>query len=375
MCPHHARPRFVSVCAGVCGVALLGASATYAQYTAAALHPAGYVDSQGKGIGTPYQVGNAEDALTGLTHALLWTGTPGSVVDLNPPGFTASYAEAVWGLTQIGRARDGATGNWHAFIWGGSAGSGLDLNPVGYYSSEAYAADGVYQYGFGAAIGIDYNRALRWEGSHDKAINMHPLTGEYTSSWIYGAGGGFQAGAADGPGLSVRAMLWANTPESALSLHPPGYTVSLARDTDGVQQVGEAVVPGGLTHALLWSGTASSAVDLNPPGFSESYATSVAGGKQVGAGKGPFGIWSHALRWEGTPGSYLDLHTFLPPGFMGSAAWGIDEVGNIVGTAVDAGFHSHAVVWFVPEPGAGLLLSVGTLLVALRRGFVRTRGA
>jgi hypothetical protein len=63
-------------------------------------------------------------------------------------------------------------------------------------------------------------------------------------------------------------------------------------------------------------------------------------GRQVGYGEigatGP----THALLWNGTAESVVDLHGFLPPGFQTSKAQGIDTSGNIIGTA-----DGHAILW------------------------------
>jgi hypothetical protein len=69
----------------------------------------------------------------------------------------------------------------------------------------------------------------------------------------------------------------------------------------------------------------------------------------------------------------VDLHTFLPPGFTSSRAFGIDSDGNIVGWA-DGPTSSHAILWqpvAVPEPGTLTLLAIG--LAALRAVWRRQR--
>lgn len=76
----------------------------------------------------------------------------------------------------------------------------------------------------------------------------------------------------------------------------------------------------------------------------------ISGSQQVGYG------WnidvmrdSHALLWEGTAESVVDLHSFLPAGYVSSAAYDIDSAGNIVGYARTGTGANHAVLW-VPEP-------------------------
>src|SRR5215510_12484109 len=51
--------------------------------------------SQGKGISGGQQVGLGFEIDIGSGHALLWSGTAASAVDLNPVGFTSSYAYSI----------------------------------------------------------------------------------------------------------------------------------------------------------------------------------------------------------------------------------------------------------------------------------------
>jgi hypothetical protein len=67
--------------------------------------------------------GNGGPVTGGFDHALLWTGTAASVVDLNaflPPGFTSSQALDIDASGDIvGSASGPAAGpnNYHAFLW------------------------------------------------------------------------------------------------------------------------------------------------------------------------------------------------------------------------------------------------------------------
>ena len=72
-------------------------------------------------------------------HALLWSGTAESVVDLNPTGFTESRGMALAENRQVGQGRSPtATGNlFHALLWQGSANSYVGLNPTGFNASIA----------------------------------------------------------------------------------------------------------------------------------------------------------------------------------------------------------------------------------------------
>ncbi|HZP81752.1 MAG TPA: VCBS repeat-containing protein [Chthonomonadaceae bacterium] len=76
-------------------------------------------------------------------------------------------------------------------------------------------------------------------------------------------------------------------------------------------------------------------VSLHPAGFSLSNAQGVSGGQQVG-----FGKWSdghkHALVWNGSAASVIDLHPFLPADYTDSEAWSMNANGDIVGRALNS---------------------------------------
>jgi hypothetical protein len=102
-------------------------------------------------------------------------------------------------------------------------------------------------------------------------------------------------------------------------------------------------------HALLWTGGADSYVDLNPKGWVTSYATATANGLQVGYGY-TAGLYRRALVWSGTADSYVDLDTFLPRGYSEGKAYGVDAVGNIVGTAIGLDGYTRAILWTPNRP-------------------------
>ena len=113
----------------------------------------------------------------GVTHALLWNGTPESAVDLNPnwgPG-TTSKANGIFEDFQVGSAGNSALGSFsHATLWNGTAASAVDLNPIGFVGSEAIAIYGNYQVGNGnIAGGTGGTHALLWNGTAASAIDLN----------------------------------------------------------------------------------------------------------------------------------------------------------------------------------------------------------
>jgi hypothetical protein len=66
------------------------------------------------------------------------------------------------------------TRDHHALLWSGTADSVIDLNPSGYRRSAANGNDDRYQVGYGYNSGFN-TRALLWSGSADSAIDLHSI--------------------------------------------------------------------------------------------------------------------------------------------------------------------------------------------------------
>jgi hypothetical protein len=154
-----------------------------------------------------------------------------------------------------------------------------------------------------------------------------------------------------------------------VDLDPGNYAGTIAAAVSGTQQVGFGVISraGGRTddHALLWNGTAGSAVDLQPTslsGFIGSYALGTNGTQQVGYAYN-LGV-SHAIVWNGTADSAMDLDKLLPSGLGHSSAYTIDSSGNVFGTAYDANGQVHVIEWAAtPEPSARCVLASACLIL------------
>jgi hypothetical protein len=169
-------------------------------------------------------------------HALLWAGTPESLVDLNPAGFASSIAAAVADGEQAGSGNNGRA--THALLWSGTADSAIDLQPAGFASSAAQSVSDGQQAGFGAPQqkGLANPAALLWSGGAATAVNLTPSTA--SQSQAFGVFDGRQAGYAtviDITGTSTRhAFLWTSTAVSSVDLNPPaGWRCQLHLSSQG----------------------------------------------------------------------------------------------------------------------------------------------
>jgi hypothetical protein len=127
---------------------------------------------------------------------------------------------------------------------------------------------------------------------------------------------------------------------------------------------------------MMWTGTAASWVDLHPSAIlgvsSARYSVALAANatQQVGYGRSASATASldRAFVWSGTAASVVNLHSYLPGGYVESWAYGIDASGNVVGRARD-GAGDHAVMWkvLVPEPGTCAALAAGLLAIRRRK--------
>jgi uncharacterized membrane protein len=180
-------------------------------------------NSEARGISESNQVGYSWTS-TGIfvteAHAILWTGTVASAIDLNPPGFALSEAHATSGPDQVGSGSllPGFAAEYHALLWHGTAASYIDLNPPGFVLSSAYGVSGNTQVGSGLPIAGVHTYALAWNDSSASVVNLHPfvasLNPAFTDSFAVGVSinGTISGYAYDAAGHSA-AILWTPVPE------------------------------------------------------------------------------------------------------------------------------------------------------------------
>lgn len=108
------------------------------------LHPTDLMSSMILGVAGTQQAGSGVPTV-GNRQALLWNGSAASVVNLHPAGYSLSLLYATNGTQQAGQATDNAfPQRQHAMVWTGTADSAVDLNqflPAGYTDASARAID------------------------------------------------------------------------------------------------------------------------------------------------------------------------------------------------------------------------------------------
>lgn len=266
--------------------------------------------------------------LFGSPHAMKWSGTAASYVDLhNATGQTWSYCLGTYGGQQVGYGeRPVYTVTFqYAYVWNNGVATSLAPTIVGYPYSKAIGVRSGQQVGYMSSVPYPYGETFSYHaGSH--------------------------------------AVLWAGTAASAVDLNPAGFGASEALATNGTQQAGWAynALPAS-QHAALWTGTAASFVDLNPAAYNDSRITALTATQQVGDGwVGPMGAPGsvrHALVWSGTPESVIDLNQFLPAGYTHAVATGIDLNGNVVGFA----YNTPVTGLVVPPDAIAVVFAPGQL--------------
>jgi len=264
-------------------------------------------------------------------------GAFGVAIDVSPSGRAVGVSTSALGVNR-------------AFLWDGGAMSDLGTlgGPIG-RANRINARGEVVGFSSTAAGPI---HATRWyQGS---VTDLGTFGGMFSLAAGINAGGDI-VGAATYPDGLERAVLW--TPGSMVDLGalPPTYPHSRAiRVNDLGEVVGwAATAPGvgeqivGLTHAVLWDD--GLVVDLGTLGGATSRAYGINERAQVvGTARTGLGV-EHAFLWQG--GVMTDLNDLLRPdsGWTLTIAFGIDQLGRIVGVGLHDG-RRHA---FVLSPSRG----------------------
>ena len=257
------------------------------------LNPAGMSSSVAKGTDGIEQVGYSRSSIYYYyANCTIWKGGAASAIYLTPSGASGSWCVGTDGGREIG---------WdyrpfyiyatqHAILWSGSANSYVDLHAGGATYSRGRAIHGSEQVGEISSVastdpddGYMYGQAVLW---HDTAASMVFLNpAGYVSSGALTTNGSQEGGWAKLTNNSTaHAMMWSGTAASAVDLHPAGYFDSRVSAISATTQAGDgwaggaAHTTGSHRHALAWTGSAASVVDLHvfaPLGYTDSVATGI----------------------------------------------------------------------------------------------------
>jgi hypothetical protein len=287
-----------------------------------------------------------------ISHAYLWSGTPASALDLHPAAAFASSIESISATQQAGAVYIGDADHYRAALWTGTAASFVDLNPAGVDKSYAFATNGTQQAG-SATTGSVVHAAL-WTGTAESFVDLNPAGS--ISSAVSAMNDTHQGGYACFADLDhAHAGIWSGTAASFVDLHPAAAMRSYIMGMAGDQQVGSVTIDDSV-HAAVWTGTAASFVDFNPPGALASVLNATDGTRQVGHARLTAGAFNHAVIWMGAPGSYIDLHGFLPLYFSSSEARGVAMVNGslqVAGLAFNTNTgRNEAILWKQSPPPA-----------------------
>ena len=250
---------------------------------------AGYVFGASGPVQGGYVSGDA-----GLASGV-WFGTPQSFVTIS----TSRFVNDVCGNQQVGHMYVG--GKAHAICWqNADDATMIELHPAGADRSWALATDGVWQGGYVTGWYSGYASAVIWKGYPWSAVDMHPPNSR--SSKIEGMAVGAQVGYAQRTAaynFDWHAILWHDTPESWINMHPSAYNGD----------------------------------------DSELFATT--GDMHVGDAEADAGIW-----FGDDPESFHNLEQYLP-GATGSSAYDIEVYQGRIYIVGYASFNNppHAVVW------------------------------
>jgi hypothetical protein len=336
----------------------------------------GWTDASGThlvGVSQNDSGGNA------LTESLIFDGIDRPAAVLNPPH---SVAEGAIGSSpisyQYGLAIVGPFASTHAVVWSGTAQSAVDIHPSG-LPGETYGYGGSTTTGGFQVVGkkslAGRDSAVLWSGNSPQNLSftdLHPA-GAYESV-AYGAGPGLngvaqQVGTSEATSVSQsHAALWTGSAQSLVDLNPSGAFSSTAY---GASVIGNDAIQFGVSffpipnsyigRATVWEGTAQSATYYDAPGFQTVVASAANDRFLVGY------TYTHALVWDIDTHALTDLGALIP-GFASYATF-IDPAGNVYGYYGIGGSNSHPVAWLlVPEPSATAIVFWGLFVMCRRRG-------
>ncbi len=352
MCPL----RLVAVCCcALAGLASGAAAQTVYTWRAIVLHPPGAYRSEAYGVslsGVSGYIEAGDDP--NIDGASLWPSRVRPLILLTPQGWTWSRIDGADGAVQGGYVlyfQDGVF-ETHAALWSHTTESFIDLDPgPPFHCSSVTDVCSNQQVGNVCHPSGQSHAAVWFNGDPKSVIDLHPAGAGW--SWALATDGYRQGGRAAMQGTIV-AVLWKGTAASAVVMHDPGgsFKTSQINGMAPGAQVGSALLFQPLRdHAILWRDTPESWIDMHPSFHpnKNSYMFATTGDLHVGRSSGRAGIW-----FGDDPDSFHDLHQYVPGSPGGSNA---DDIAIRAGRVYIAGratfTRTQAVVWIgTPVPAA-----------------------
>lgn len=361
-------------------------------YTLVDLTPPGYLEGFFQGAGGTFGVGNGSFLLPDPpfpdargNRAFVWDQSTGTMTDLDANGvYSATFAFGAGGNQQVGYGF--TSGPNIALLWTGSTSSTVQLNTQGTLQTVAYATDGSTQ--VGSAItdkSLGESRGWMWNGTAESGRQLaHPDT--FNASLAAKVRNGRIVGTGDDINYFQAGLYWANADADVVVIRPDGFEETRLIDIDGDWAAGSGY--GQATnfqrHAFMWNvNDPTESISFHPtdPNYTFSEINALlessdvfADGIQVGTAgylNQDFELIEQAAVWFGSAESFINLHSFVEAqfgsSFRFSKANGIDEYGNIYGTAFDGMGNFRSVQWTVPAPGSMVAFGAFGLLARRRR--------
>lgn len=140
----------------------------------------GYVESAAVGVSGNQQVGyigTVPGNGGAMQHAAIWSGTAASAVDLHPTLLPTNFdlgttALSISGGQEVGYGQfSNGSPFSHALLWTGTAASAVDLNPAGASNSIAVNTNGTWQVGYVTNANATTSASV-WNGTAASAVNL-----------------------------------------------------------------------------------------------------------------------------------------------------------------------------------------------------------
>jgi probable HAF family extracellular repeat protein len=288
------------------------------------------INDAGTVAGFAFLVGSIGDG-----HAILWQN--GSITDLGAlPGNAVSMGVQINGSGQVvGYSAPSASNADEATLW--QNGTLTDLRPLaGTTNSVARGVNDA-----GQVVGNSFTpggttHAVVWQNSNITELGMLP-GGTSASAGAISSTGEVVGSATTSSG-ATHAVIWMNGNISDLGTLAGGTSAYASAVNSTGEVVGSATTSNGNTHAVSWVNGASAdlgvlAGDITSQAYGVNSAGQIVGYSSSMSLNGSSATLDHAVLWQN--GTMIDLNSLLPAnsGWVLNRAYGINDYGQIVGTA------------------------------------------